>query len=419
MIGRFIMSKVIFFGFPAHGHTNPTLALVKELVSRGEEVIYYSFDEFKNKIEQTGATFKSYSIDVSNFKQSKKSSFPKLFKMIMEGTSIILGKLIIDIKNENPDYIIHDSFCPWGKYIAAILKIPAISSITIFVFSNKSLNISKLFVLFSQFFLFGLIDYLKGLAIQESITKKYRIKKPKLEDIFINKEKLNIVYTSKNFQPNGNKLDNSFKFVGPSIIERNEKNDSMLSELKALPLIYISLGTTIANSNINFYYLCFEALSDMKLQVILSVGNKIELSTFKNIPSNFIIRNYVPQLLILARSDCFITHGGMNSVHEGLYYGVPLIVVPQQKEQEAVAERVEATNAGIFLRKVNSKSIRESVISILNNKMYKMNSVTIGESLKSAGGYSKAVDEIIQFKNEVSNSHNPASAPASKQTCAR
>jgi len=30
------MSKVIYFSIPAHGHTNPTLPLVKELVDNGE-----------------------------------------------------------------------------------------------------------------------------------------------------------------------------------------------------------------------------------------------------------------------------------------------------------------------------------------------------------------------------------------------
>ena len=51
------MSKIVFFNMPAHGHTNPTIEVVKELVSRGHEVIYYSFSEFKEKIELCGATY--------------------------------------------------------------------------------------------------------------------------------------------------------------------------------------------------------------------------------------------------------------------------------------------------------------------------------------------------------------------------
>ena len=49
------MSKIVFFCIPAHGHTNPTLGVVRELVSRGHRVIYYSYEMFRDKIEATGA----------------------------------------------------------------------------------------------------------------------------------------------------------------------------------------------------------------------------------------------------------------------------------------------------------------------------------------------------------------------------
>ena len=51
------MSKVMFFNVPGYGHINPTLPLVEELVNRGEEVIYYSTEKFREKIERTGSHF--------------------------------------------------------------------------------------------------------------------------------------------------------------------------------------------------------------------------------------------------------------------------------------------------------------------------------------------------------------------------
>lgn len=53
------MSKIVFFCIPAHGHTNPTLGVVRELVNRGHEVIYYSYNIMREKIESAGATFVS------------------------------------------------------------------------------------------------------------------------------------------------------------------------------------------------------------------------------------------------------------------------------------------------------------------------------------------------------------------------
>ena len=53
------MSKIVFFCIPAHGHTNPTLGVVRELVSRGHQVWYYSYNIMREKIESAGATFVS------------------------------------------------------------------------------------------------------------------------------------------------------------------------------------------------------------------------------------------------------------------------------------------------------------------------------------------------------------------------
>ena len=49
--------KIVWFCIPAHGHTNPTLGLVKEMTGAGHEVVYFSFEQFREKIEAAGAQF--------------------------------------------------------------------------------------------------------------------------------------------------------------------------------------------------------------------------------------------------------------------------------------------------------------------------------------------------------------------------
>lgn len=48
------MRKAIFLNFPTRGCINSLLATATELVDRGEKIIYYCTEEFRNKIEQTG-----------------------------------------------------------------------------------------------------------------------------------------------------------------------------------------------------------------------------------------------------------------------------------------------------------------------------------------------------------------------------
>ncbi|HEX6552489.1 MAG TPA: MFS transporter, partial [Ktedonobacteraceae bacterium] len=74
------------------------------------------------------------------------------------------------------------------------------------------------------------------------------------------------------------------------------------------------------------------------------------------------MRDFVPQLEILQRAALFITHGGMNSASEGMYYGVPLIVIPQAQDQFYVAKRVTRLKAGKMLLMKIALSIYGSAI---------------------------------------------------------
>ncbi len=49
----------------------------------------------------------------------------------------------------------------------------------------------------------------------------------------------------------------------------------------------------------------------------------------------------MPQLEVLKQANLFITHGGMNSSSESLYFGVPMIVIPVMGDQPIVAQRIE------------------------------------------------------------------------------
>lgn len=53
------MARVLFINAGSEGHINPTLPVVEELISRGEEVVYFSIEAFRERIEKTGATVRT------------------------------------------------------------------------------------------------------------------------------------------------------------------------------------------------------------------------------------------------------------------------------------------------------------------------------------------------------------------------
>ena len=130
------------------------------------------------------------------------------------------------------------------------------------------------------------------------------------------------------------------------------------------------------HTNTSFYQTCFQAFADYPAQFILSAGRQANMAELGSIPSNFIVRPFVPQLEVLQAADVFITHGGINSVHEGLYYGVPLILIPHQFEQLLNARQVTARNAGLLIdeqvqhKPVTAERLRQALQYVLTNPAY-------------------------------------------------
>jgi len=216
-----------------------------------------------------------------------------------------------------------------------------------------------------------------------------------------NHEDLNVVFTSRYFQPSAEDFDDSFVFVGPTLPEHADELDFPL-EFPAHcigPLVYISLGSTIFTANVDFYRMCFRAFGGTDKRVILSAGRWTDSELLGDVPDNFIVRPYVPQLEILKLADVFITHGGMGSVSEGLLVGVPLIVIPQTSDQPFVAQRLRRLGAGYVLFKLPSKpaELDQLVDRIITDESVKEAAQRIAESFVEAGGYLKAADVIQAY----------------------
>ncbi|UUV15674.1 macrolide family glycosyltransferase [Clostridioides difficile] len=386
------MSKIVFFSIPAYGHTNPTIEVVRELVNRGNEVLYYSFNEFRDKIEGAGAKFiccDKYLPELLPGDEKKiGKDFPRLIEMIVDTTISLDEKVCRELKDFNPDCIVSDSLSFWGKLFAQKLNIPYVCSTTTFAFNKHTAKLMKQSFIEIIRMIFGVRRINKKIKLLQ--RKGYEVKNF-ISIVSNDNDTDTIVYTSKEFQPMVETFSSKYSFVGPSvsklIIEPKERKRK---------LIYISLGT-INNKNVSFYKNCINAFKDSDVDVIMSVGRSTDIESLGNIPNNFKVKNSVEQITILQKTDVFVTHSGMNSVNESLYYGVPMVLFPQHSEQRMVANRVVHLGAGIMLKEDKSESIKKAVFQVINDNEYKENATKLSKSFYNAGGSKKAADVILQI----------------------
>jgi len=393
------MRKAVFLNFPTHGCINSLLATASELVNRGEKVIYYCTEEFRNKIEQTGAEFRPYQGLVNEFKMDNFNLY-KTLKLNINMTVDKLDHNLDIIRQEKPDFIIHDSLCTWGKHIASILNIPAVNLMHSFPVtrSSVSFNSETAGLLFKVGF-YKLQNKLTKNNPQILLRKKYGIDLS-LSDILVNKEKLNIVYTSQHMEPNIFQKSKTYKFVGPSLFFKNEETDFPFENLKNKKIVYISLGTLLQDKS-NVYEKCIKALLDTEYCVVISTGVEKKLEKFRELPDNFLVRQYVPQQQLLDHVDVFITHAGMNSVNEAICSGVPMILIPHTYEQKLITDRITELGLGISknINKISSEQIIENTNSLIADPNYKKQAEKYKNifSEEEKESHIKAADEIFSY----------------------
>ena len=375
--------KIAWFCIPAHGHTNPTLGLVKKLTEAGHQIWYFSFEQFREKIENAGAVF--IGCDGYDFEMEDKENADRVGKDKVFATELLVSstlalnemssRMIEEIK---PDVIVSDSVAFWGKLAAMKHGVPYVSSTTTFAFNKYS----------AKYMQEGAGDIAKMLFAMPRINKQIKRLREKgypvkslLEIVQNDNDTNTIVYTSKYFQPCSDTFSDRYHFIGPSIRPITEP-----VQKTAEKTVYISMGTV--NQNRQFYRNCINVLADTGWQVIISMGTNTD--HFDDLPDNIQVHESVDQMAVLSIADAFITHCGMNSASEGLYFGVPLVLFPQTPEQDAVAKRTEELGAGVRLQSIEEGDILAALTEVINKPQYKQEADRISDSFKACGGAAEA-----------------------------
>jgi MGT family glycosyltransferase len=412
------MTTYIFLDLPSYGHVNPTLAVGQELVKRGHQVSYYLPERFKSAIQATGATFRSYQSQINPQWVVDAAGLPRRLPVSMVNESRhVLPQVLEQIRAEQPDCLVYDCLCQWGYIVAQVLNVPAIVFYTTYVMKETGLAETNLH------------SSVQGTSRQSRLDVPHRT----IENYQVDWEKLcetyhvppasphgevaaqlRIVFLPKEFQPDGYLFDKRYLFVGPSILARHEESSFPFDRLSDnSPILYISLGT-IFNNWPQFFKMCFEAFGGQPWQVALSTGKQIDPAALGPVPDNFLVASHVPQLEILSRTHVFVTHGGMNSTMESLYYGVPMVAIPHMTEQAMTAQRIAHMGLGVMLEReaVNTATLREAVERIANDASFRQRAQIIQRiTRREPSGYQRAADAIIQFaQKQVKDHESPSNA---------
>ncbi len=241
--------------------------------------------------------------------------------------------------------------------------------------------------------LVGMGSTIAAIRTAAKTAGQYGIRKPSLMQLLNVPGDLCIVYSSAEFVPHAAAFPPNFKFVGWTLQEPVVTEPFVHDSKRAL--IYASLGTLI-NENFAFFQACIDAFSGSAYDLLISTGGRYRPAEFGEVAANVTVREWVPQAQVLKQAALFITHGGVNSIQDGLYNDLPLLLVPQQSEQTINSLAVIDQQAGLMLKRheASAKSLCGAAHKLLTEPVYRKNAARLGASLRNGGGPTKGADEI-------------------------
>lgn len=405
--------RYLLFPAPAHGHVNPMMPLARELVSRGEQVHVYLTSEFEPQVRSAGATLRLLGAEYDLFRRAEElldsgpadpeKMFQKMMPLMIHAMADSVGvapRLLEQLRSEEPGCMVYDPMCLWGRSVARVLRWPAATFHTTFVVPPDSATGRKLKELLPRLpppkAVVGLLRLLWRSAQNH---RRYGMPRLGLGSLFYAEEALNIVPVPRSFQEGVEQFDERFAFVGPAVIERGDRQDFPLERLEGRPTLLISLGTTPLSRRPDFFQACAAAFGGTRWQVVLACGPSVEPSSL-GAPDNFMVRRQVPQLEVLKRARVFITHCGMNSTMEALWYGVPMVAFPQMAEQALNADRVVELGAGLRLAQgltPSPQALREAVERLDTEPHWRTRLAELQGLVRESGGPRRAADALQQY----------------------
>lgn len=139
-------------------------------------------------------------------------------------------------------------------------------------------------------------------------------------------------------------------------------------------------------------------------QLVLSISDYISVEDFEYIPENIIVVNKAPQLGLLKKASIAIIAGGINTIKECIFCGVPMIVFPVWADQPDNAERIEYHGLGVVadVNNTSTNLIVDLIETIENDLLLKQRLKIWGEKfqdIEKSGMATQFILEMLEDKH--------------------
>lgn len=216
-------------------------------------------------------------------------------------------------------------------------------------------------------------------------------------------------------------------FYGEASVDLDRKDDREFPWDQVNPakrLLYCSLGSQSFMGGKDMVSGFLQAVAAAlaahpEWQLILSTGGLIRPEDFLTRPADAILSPWVPQLQVLERAAVMITHGGLGTLKECVFRGVPVVVFPISRDQPDNAKRVVHHRLGLSgdLASFTPQGIFSLVQQVADDPEYRQNMERMRSrflAVEESGVGVKVIEDTLRRHGRLTPSAPAASAQSSE-----
>ncbi|MDF4004104.1 glycosyltransferase [Luteibacter sp. PPL552] len=380
------MSRVLFCVVPERGHLNPCIGPALALRALGHDVAFHAPGDIREQLARAGDFACFGPVQSPRAPDARRGeAFARqvddpawlrewIRSLLIDGVPDEVGRIRATIAHWHPDVVVIDPLLYAAAIAAHLDALPWVSL-------SNSLN-----PVLPPSLASALLDTVRALSPQrDALFARYGMA-PAFRGCDVLSPWLTTAFATAAFAPDA---PGDVVLLGPSIppSARGDETDFPWDRLAPdLPVVYFSLGSQIYYQPAMFGTV-IEALRDRPVQLVMSVGDLLDTDALPSLGERMIAVRYAPQLAMLARASLFITHGGANSVMEGLAAGVPFLVSPLCNDQFHQVPFVERAGVGraVDLRRSTPVDVAAVVDALLTCGATRANVARVAASYRRSG----------------------------------